>query len=244
MKDIERRKTLLENGTYKNYIRKRKELFNNGVVFVDDNGQMDISLFDLSRNDLIICERIRKCYKEQREKVENHIMYLFTKSNYDLYFITFTFTNKALNETKAETRKQNIRRLLSRIDDYILNIDYGKQTDREHYHSIVAVKKGTYQTRSQNGHIKLSFLDNYRMGSYDVQMIRKTDKDKKRLSRYIAKLTMHSVKVKQKYISVKKGSEYQISRKITKKVKERSRSENRRYFADEKIYDELMANEL
>lgn len=244
MKDIERRKTLLENGTYKNYIRKRKELFNNGVVFVDDNGQIDTSLFDLSRNDLIICERIRKCYKEQREKVENHIMYLFTKSNYDLYFITFTFSDKVLNETKAETRKQNIRRLLSRIDDYILNIDYGKQTDREHYHSIVAVKKGTYETRTENGHIKLSFLANYRMGTYDVQMIRKTDDDKKRLSRYIAKLTMHSVKVKQKYISVKKGSEYQISRKITKKVKERSRSENRRYFADEKIYDELMANEL
>lgn len=244
MKDIERRIFLLENGTYKNYINQRKQFFRNGVVFVDDYGQLDTSLFDIPKNDLIICERIRKCYKEQREKVEDHIMYLFTKTNYDLYFVTFTFTDTALNETKAETRKQNIRRLLTRTDDYILNIDYGKQTDREHYHSIVAVKKGTYETRTENGHIKLSFLDNYRMGTYDVQMIRKTDDDKKRLSRYIAKLTMHSMKVKQRYISVKKGSEYQEHKKITKNIKMRSRIENRRRFADDDIYDELMANEL
>lgn len=244
MKDIERRKELLQNGIYKDYLKKRKLFVYNGVVFINEYGQLDSTLFEIPRKDLIICERIRKCYKEQREKVESHLMYLMNKTRYDLYFITFTFSDDSLNGTKAETRKQNIRRLLTRSDDYILNIDYGKQTEREHYHSIVALKQGTYETREENGHLKLSILNDYKMGTYDVQKIRNTETDKKRLSRYIAKLTMHSVKVKQKYISVKKGSEYQKNKKIINEIKLHSRDENRRMFADDDLYDELMANEL
>ena len=244
MKDIERRKELLENGTYKDYLKKRKNFIYNGVVFVDDFGRLDYSLFDIPRKDLIICERIRKCYKEQREKVESHLAYLFNKTNYDLYFITFTFSDIALNGTTQETRKQNIRRLLTRAEDYILNIDYGTNTNREHYHSIVALKKGTYEIREENGHYKLSILDNYKMGLYDVQKIGTNETDKKRLSRYISKLTMHSVKVKQKYISVKKGSDYQENKKIKKMILNNARPENKRLFKDESLYDELMANEL
>lgn len=244
MKDKERRKQLLEDGTYKKYINKRKKLISNGVVFINNYGQLDTSLFDIPRNDLIICERIRRCYKEQREKVENHIMYLFNKSAYDLYFVTFTFSDETMYKTNEDTRKRTIRRILTNCDDYIVNIDYGKENERVHYHSVVAIQKGTYQTRIINRHIKLSFLDSYTLGNYDVKVIRRTEKSKKKIPRYIAKLTMHSVKVKQKYISVKKGSEYQENKKIKKTILKQSRGENHRLFADESIYDELMANEL
>lgn len=243
MKDKEQRTYLIENGIYKQYINERKMLIKNGVVFITNDFKLNYSLFTIPYENLKICERIRRCYKAQREKVEYHIMYLFNKKDWDLFFVTFTFTDKALT-TKPNTRKQNIIRLLSRCDDYILNIDYGTNTDREHYHSILAIRKGTYEIRKENGHIKLSILDNYKMGTYDVKEIRKTDDDKKRLSRYIAKLTMHSVKVKQKYISVKKGSEYQMNKKIKKKVMYQSRGENHRIFADDDLYDDLMANEI
>ena len=242
MKDIERRKELLENGTYKNYLKKRKNYVYNGVVFVDDFGNLDYSLFDIPINDLIICERIRKCCKEQREKVESHLMYLFNKTKYDLYFITFTFSDDSLNRTTDDTRRQNIRRLLTRSEDYILNIDYGTKTNREHYHSIVALKNGTYETREENGHIKLSFLDTYKLGTYDVEPIRKGGNDVKRLSRYISKLTLHSIKVKQKYISVKKGSDYQEWKKLNVKYINAYRNNLDRL---KRMYeDELLANEL
>lgn len=63
------------------------------------------------------------------------------KANDNVYFLTFTFTNKTLEKTKAETRKRIIKRFLNeQANEYILNIDFGKEREREHYHAIASAK--------------------------------------------------------------------------------------------------------
>ena len=53
---------------------------------------------------------------------------------------------------------------------------------------------------------------------YCKKVFNKTEKDKTQIARYIAKLTLHSIKVKQKYVSVKKGTEYQKEKAFFEKA--------------------------
>lgn len=208
MKNIELKRELLKNGKFKRYTSTRKKLFNSKID--DPETVLKTLLNDFSDEELKQSERIRRNKQEQRKTIQNHIEYLFQRKDMDIYFATFNFSNDTLNETKAETRKQKVRRTASATDDFILNIDYGSQTEREHYHAIIAVLKNRKEEHKPDGkHIKLKCLDSYNYGFYDLQKVRRGDKDKEKLSKYIAKLTAHSLKVKQQYVSVKKGSDYQ-----------------------------------
>ena len=232
MKNRQKRIEILSNGTYQSYTEKRKKAFLAGHpgecykdIIDNDTGEilateLNEEYFQIDKDDLKECERVRKCRKEQREKIEAHIKFLFEKSNYRIFFITFNFTDEAL-ELTPDTRKQKIRRLLNMTsDDYILNIDFGKTTDREHYHAVVAFKINSFtEYRNEFGKLKIQELDSYDFGFYDVEEIRTSDLDMKRLSRYITKLTMHSVKVRQSYVSVKKGTDYQAQKKTIKALK-------------------------
>ena len=202
---------MLSDGTYQKYSLERKQrVFNN-----------ELEQFVNSINDPVLeeCENIRRCQKSQRQKVEDHIRYMFMKPQWDLYFVTFSFNDYALS-LSAETRKKAITRLLGSIcADYIVNIDYGTKTSREHYHAVIRLVSGTYETYINNKHIKIKELDSYKYGHYDIEQINKSEIDAKRLSRYETKLTLHSVKVKQQYISTKKGSMYQQFRDLLDKRK-------------------------
>ena len=254
MKDRERRKKVLSNGTYQDYTAKRKQAFMNGIpnqmystsVNADTGeitqGELSSEFFGIENNDLKECENIRHCKNEQRKKVEEHIKYLFEKSHMALFFVTLNFNDEAL-KLKPDTRRQKVRRLLNKIcDDYILNIDYGEKKGREHYHAIIALKEGTFtEYKNDFNHIKIRELDCYDYGNYDLEKIKTGDNDKKRLARYITKLTLHSVKVEQKYISVKKGSDYQTQKNLIKSIKKDAR--NDRFFKPD-YNDLLMANSL
>lgn len=211
MKNQELRKQVLSDGTYQKYSLERKQRALNN----------ELEQFINSINDPVQeeCENIRDCQKKQRQKVEDHIKYMFMKPQWDLFFATFSFNDYALS-LSAETRKKAITRLLGSIcADYIVNIDYGTKTCREHYHAVIRLVAGTYETYINNKHIKIKELDSYKYGHYDIEQINKSDIDAKRLSRYETKLTLHSVKVKQQYISTKKGSMYQQFRDLLDKRK-------------------------
>lgn len=232
MKDRKRRQELLDDGKYRIYTQTRKNAFLNGepekmykYEFNDDTGEilsshLDADYFGLDYEDLHECERIRDCKKHQTQKIEDHIKFLFDKTKYDLFFITFSFNDDAM-KLNADTRKQKIRRLLNKVsEDYILNIDFGHVREREHYHSVVALKKDSYTLyKNEYGHFKIKELDSYDYGNYDLEGIRTSDEDRKRLARYISKLTLHSVKVEQRYVSVKKGTDYQKQKNLIKSLK-------------------------
>lgn len=217
MNNKELRKQVLSDGTYKNYALARRKRAQMGLLdefltsICIDNNTGEIA----PNNVMVECENIRRCQKSQRQKVEEHIKFLFMKPNYDLYFATFTFNDNALMLSK-DTRKQAIRRLLSTVcADYIMNIDYGSITEREHYHAVIRLNKDGYcRYETESHHIKIKELDSYSYGYYGLEEIHKDVLDAKKLSRYETKLTLHSLKVNQQYISVKKGSMYQQFKKL------------------------------
>lgn len=226
MKNRKLRVEVLNNGTFSRHRKERKQRFYEGRIDDFESQKFDI---DEATGELIgineefaECERIRHCKNIQTSKLREHIKYLLQKPNTVLLFVTLTFTDKAL-QLKAETRKKHITRLLAKIsEDYILNIDYGDKTDREHYHAVVAMKSDKchmYLQRDNKGqlHLKVKELDSYKYGNYGVEEIRRTETDAKKLAAYETKLTLHSVKVNQQYISVKKGSKYQEYKDLTEK---------------------------
>lgn len=105
-------------------------------------------------------------------------------------------------------------------DDFIINIDYGKENERLHFHCIMAKKykdneeEKLIDVKRQNkkGQWKKGkklvedWLLKYEkeIGFYDAEPVKDNIYSAKKLSRYIDKLTMHSIKVKQNYVSVKK----------------------------------------
>lgn len=231
----ELRQRVLQDGTYRKYTGNRKEAFRNGTLYVnetvnDETGetrrQVNIDALGVTKEEANECERIRKSKNKQRERIEEHIKFLFDSTSCDLFFVTFTFNDYILKNTKESTRKQKVTRTLTPCDDYIGNVDYGEKNEREHYHALVALNRDKYQRyEDDEGHLSLSVFSKYDYGFINVTEVKREGKDAERLSRYISKLTLHSVKVSQRYVFTKKGSAYQEYRKVIEAVKESSRTD-------------------
>ena len=67
-----------------------------------------------------------------RKKIEKLI------TNYHTIFLTLTFNTKTIENTNEKTRERYIKDYLKKETAfYILNKDYGKETEREHYHALI-----------------------------------------------------------------------------------------------------------
>lgn len=211
MKNKELRCQILQDGTFSQFKADRKTRYLNNNI---DEFNLMIQGNELLKE----CERIRKCRYEQIKKIKRHIEFWINKaqrSNYSLYFATFTFSDDALL-LKSYTRKKHIISLISkRCNDYIINIDYGKNTEREHYHAILIFNSDNVHEYDKDNHLKISEIDEYRFGNYDIRKIRLDNVSAEKLANYLVKLVLHSVKVKQQYISTKKGSLYQKYLQLT-----------------------------
>lgn len=236
MENKEYKKKLIKNGTFKEY---RESRFNH-----KKNGNYDLIDSDLyfhvangeqfKKEELKACQQMYKARKEQVAKIRKHYIY-WLNNDYDIFFLTFTYDDKKRRkEMKAPTLKRYCISAMSEFDDYIINVDYGNQGERLHYHALGAIKKGkkleyTKIKRQKKDNkwktglkmVNNSLLDYERkVGFYDCEICKDNEESAKKLSRYIDKLTLHSVKVKQSYCSVKKGSEYQNYQRYNNNVKE------------------------
>lgn len=129
-------------------------------------------------------ERILKARYQKVSRVKKRLVYLLSRYNY-IWFCTFTFDNKYINKCDR-TKRDLIKSVLNTHDfKYILNIDYGKNTQREHYHCVLA----TNIDFDVNQYIQ-SYYPCY---SLSIQC-KKGEDDFKRLSKYINKLTNHCIK--------------------------------------------------
>lgn len=119
-------------------------------------------------------------------RIKKRLVYLLTYTKYH-YFVTFTFDNNIINKcdrTKRDLIKNTLNNFSADIL-YILNVDYGSQTEREHYHCIV----GTNDDNDFNSYLKLT----YPCFSH-CQHIRLNSNDIKKVSKYINKLSNHCIK--------------------------------------------------
>lgn len=129
-------------------------------------------------------ERILSARYMKVSRIKKDIVYLFHTKKY-IWFCTFTFDDNYINRCDR-TKRDLIKNVLNNIDfKYILNVDYGSRTEREHYHCIL----GT----DSNINIDFYLKDLYPCFS-SARLCSKTDEDKKRLTKYLNKLTNHCLK--------------------------------------------------
>lgn len=92
------------------------------------------------------------------------------------FFGTLTFTDEVLSSTTVQTRRKYVSRYLSALsNNYVANIDFGKTTEREHYHFIVDKPPGKWE---------YGFMNSKRFPI----------KDCKHISNYVLKYSLHSTK--------------------------------------------------
>lgn len=238
MKHKEIKAEMLKNGTYSDIRKLDKELYKNyqtclktqiNAVYEDDYKDMvDVigsdsahlsALLDVSEAhglDKIQTEcylQMKKARHNQMTNMRRHIEYYTQSNDYDLVFATFTFTDEYLNKNFQYRRKQLLNCLKSCdvIKDYIVNIDYGKQTEREHYHGILFIKKGSVEWSFKRGK-KFWYIENmpinYNLGFCSFEKVGNEKYDNDRVAQYVAKLNLHALKVKQSRLIIKKDSPY------------------------------------
>lgn len=131
-------------------------------------------------------ERILSARYMKVSRIKKRIVYLLCRHKYN-YFCTFTFDNN--NILKCDrTKRDMIKKALYDFDNnikFILNIDYGKKTEREHYHAIV----------STNCACNLDMFLHLRYENFCLaKKITINQLGVKKLSKYINKLSNHATK--------------------------------------------------
>lgn len=138
--------------------------------------------------------RVWRSNKGRHDRLRNRVSKMIaTKS---AIFLTLTFNDKFFDrETSEETRRRYIARFLKeQCISYVANVDYGEKeecTHREHYHAVVIPKGKRIDFKPY-----CAFFDGSRVFSEKIH----TDKKSKDcISRYISKLTNHSLKASGQY---------------------------------------------
>ena len=166
MEDIELLTKVIE------YNKNRYNAFKNGIV-LEPNQEY---------------ERILSARYMKVSRVKKRLVYLLYNFRY-IWFCTFTFDDYYIDKCDR-TKKDLIKKCINKFDfKYILNIDYGKKTEREHYHCII----GTNYNLDLDKYLKEHYM------CFSSALLCNTDiTDLKRLTKYINKLSNHCVKASTK----------------------------------------------
>lgn len=118
-------------------------------------------------------------------RIKKRLLYLLIRYKY-IWFCTFTFNDKYINKCER-TKRDLIKSVLNTHDfKYILNIDYGKNTQRQHFHCIIA---------SDIDMDLNQYFQTYYVGGYSLSIqCKKGIDDLTRLTKYIDKLVNHCIK--------------------------------------------------
>lgn len=123
-----------------------------------------------------------KKYREKTRRVRRKILSIMVSGSCS--FLTLTFTDDVLNSTTEETRRRYVSRFLKSItNNYVGNIDWGKENGREHYHAVIS-----------GIDINMSSWDKY--GFSDCRTIGRKNDDttSSKISKYLYKLSNHATK--------------------------------------------------
>lgn len=170
---------------YKDYL---KSNYNNIPSVYDDSVGEYIKNFDFAyyKNlDFInsfpeydCCRLLDLSRKRKTSRVKKKISSFIESGN--AIFVTLTFSDDVLSRTSKLTRRRYVSRYLKEFSSqYVANIDYGGKKGREHYHAVVTDDL---------------VLKKWRYGLINVERTRTKGNDIARISRYITKLSLHSLK--------------------------------------------------
>lgn len=231
MHNRELKQDLINREVYQQYCSAHNEFYTSGL-----NAEDRALYVFLTDEEYQACAQLRRCKQVQRQHITDWIQYWLKVPDVVLLFGTQTYTDEALEKTPA-ARAKAIQRMLTQYEDYVSNIDYGKKTDREHYHFIVVAEKSLLENvewktnkRGRKYASTIPLAEKYlSYGNQNFQLIdTRENKFSEKLAGYIAKLVNHSLKVKQSRLGYKRDSAYQGYQKAKNYVKSREISLERR----------------
>ena len=98
----------------------------------------------------------------------------------DCLFLTFTFTDNALEKTSPKYRRKQVSEYLRSFSDHFVgNIDFGGRYGREHYHAIIVADHVDFKS--------------WKHGNLDCERIYKGSTPL-HLAKYVSKLASHAIK--------------------------------------------------
>ena len=118
-------------------------------------------------------------------RIKKRLLYLLIRYKY-IWFCTFTFSNDYIDKCER-TKRDLIKSVLNTHDfKYILNIEYGKNTQRQHFHCIIATDIDMDLNQ---------YFQSYYSGGFSLSIqCKKGIDDLQRLTKYIDKLVNHCIK--------------------------------------------------
>lgn len=130
-------------------------------------------------------EKILNARIQKVGRIKKRLLYLLLRYDY-VWFCTFTFSDKYINKSER-TKRDIIKQFLNTHDfKYILNVDYGKTTQRQHFHCILATNIDMDVNQ---------FFQSFYKGGYSLSIpCKKGVDDLTRLTKYIDKLVNHCIK--------------------------------------------------
>lgn len=130
-------------------------------------------------------ERLLNARIQKVGRIKKRLLYLLLRYDY-IWFCTFTFSDKYINKSER-TKRDLIKNYLNTHDfKYILNIDYGKSTQRQHFHCILATNLDFDVNQ---------YFQTFYKGGYSLSIpCKKGVDDLTRLTKYIDKLVNHCIK--------------------------------------------------
>lgn len=177
--------SIIENGIYSEFLKEKQKLFINGSESTDKKNYLHI--FDIETIDLCFkifnSTRARKKYGlDQLIKWCYVVETTSCFKGWKLVFGTLTFNDETFKATSKETRRRYVARFLKdNTENYIANIDFGKTTNREHYHFVALCSHDIEKNSWKYG------FDSYREIKHTMDDIQKAKK-------YLIKLNNHSYK--------------------------------------------------
>ena len=154
----------------------------NSLDGIVHDSELDNQYFDLlmqyKYDDIQEARKINKASYNRFKRLKDRILDFISKGR--CIFATLTFRDDVFSNTNFATRRKYVSRYLKSISDYyIANVDFGSETEREHYHAII---------------LKDFITDKWEYGFTWFEIIRTNKFASKNLSNYVSKLTNHSIK--------------------------------------------------
>lgn len=178
----------VESGSYAMYLRHRY------CYLREDLSNPDYgSAFNLP--DYLVCQSIWSSQHQRANRLRKRIKDMM---EHGAWFLTLTFRDSVLASTSKESRRVFVRRFLkANFGKFVANKDFGADFGREHYHCVVALPDDaavfSLVHDSKGAHASLNGWD-YGFSNWEKIGSSDADKDLKRVSKYIAKLSNHALK--------------------------------------------------
>ena len=187
MADFELQKFVIDSGLYKRYAKARR------ISYLQELGEdlhgENLQGFErwLAENHnenwfhiVQVCERVSNTSYQRIKRLKERIKALTSQG--ECLFLTLTFNDDTLTSTSEKARRSLVHHYLKSFSsDFIANVDYGKENEREHYHAVILASKVDYTLWHSFGAIR-------------GEKVHLRGNTEAKVARYIDKLSLHALK--------------------------------------------------